>query len=1047
MAATKGDGGASNAISLRSHRFVAVATAMVGTGVVAAIFWRRLLRWAEGSRGFGPAGRAVTSATAALAGDRGGKRMAEVASHSTLKDVWIVIRGNVYNITEWVEDHPGGALLLLAFAGRDATEVFDSIGHSRVALREMERFHVGRLLDEPIVPSRRHASRIAQLTGGHAIRRGTRSGCLWEVAGQGFLPAHDPVGIDALTGTVFEVFAKLAHLLPAMATSGTFRVFVDTNVDLHAKMRLAADKDCVLQLSEDQLERAFATLTFVLLAYWRGGTLPYSTGVVGNSQEVVAPVAEKPCASIPPYISEPLLLLSEVLDRPPMLDYAGCVLYNWERVDPDGPITTGNIRCILRLTGLLDEEWFFKTHVVIESEAAQTMQAVAGASKPGSDEELLQHLVSMEEGLWRLVRACLPIMYERDTNGDPKCSEHVFYHVIRPLIGTAHAVFETTPGIQGCKVEGAADENGGSTIKRLLHGPSGAMSTLLPCVDAVMGIHTTSQKLASALKMFEHSMPKEHREVLAVLRSGTSVRNRILACRNHSDKYASLVVSFNRCIARILDFRWQHWQYVKNFIMKPGNVSFGAGTGGTSFDYLQQHITDTEQARIIERHAATDFSRMTSPGTPGLPMMPSLSAVSNAEFWSVDGPLGLLARDPAVDLLHFDRWAQSLPHELIQPIYTALELATKMPAIIVADGPFTQLCEQAAGKLKRLQDPRLVLALSESTRERLMTVFCHLAAGCTGSETRGQRPKAPDCIDRPLRLVARSVGRPPRLEFTEIVLCNWSVTHSEISEDTTFDPRFEQTKLHVSWRFLASPDEEWYRAIHILMHREAREVVAAIRLGQRAMTAKDDAYVTESLQKLTDWCNSFCNYLDSHFEQKDSRTEPVMFGRLGKYVSSHLHEAESACWVYVCGSSVLLPALHAFFGIKMCAVDSASASADVATTVANCLAELRSYMPRTHRAFLEELEQPGTSVRHYCYRRFSAKTASVELMHAFDSAYNDGLSGLIRLMSRRLQLFLRIFPERAQYFGAFHGDVEREMRRARLQLLKMRQRASRVLEH
>ena len=38
-----------------------------------------------------------------------------------------------------------------------------------------------------------------------------------------------------------------------------------------------------------------------------------------------------------------------------MLDYAGCVLNNWERIDPAGPLVPSNVRLLRRFTGLVDE--------------------------------------------------------------------------------------------------------------------------------------------------------------------------------------------------------------------------------------------------------------------------------------------------------------------------------------------------------------------------------------------------------------------------------------------------------------------------------------------------------------------------------------------------------------------------------------------------------------------------------------------------------------------------------------------------------------------
>merc|ERR550532_1950778 len=150
--------------------------------------------------------------------------------------------------------------------------------------------------------------------------------------------------------------------------------------------------------------------------------------------------------SLPAFIAKPMLLLSKWLDRPPMLDYASTVLYNWVRIDENGPISVSNIRCIQRLTGLIDEEWFFKTHIIIESEASHAVSAVIAASVTEDDAELRAQLLALEEALLRVVRACLPIMYERSEDGTAKCSEHIFYQMLRPLIMTGKLFFEDGGG-------------------------------------------------------------------------------------------------------------------------------------------------------------------------------------------------------------------------------------------------------------------------------------------------------------------------------------------------------------------------------------------------------------------------------------------------------------------------------------------------------------------------------------------------------------------------------------------------------------------------
>lgn len=51
----------------------------------------------------------------------------EVSQHKTKKSCWIVLSNIVYDITEYISEHPGGSDIILENAGKDCTDIFNVI--------------------------------------------------------------------------------------------------------------------------------------------------------------------------------------------------------------------------------------------------------------------------------------------------------------------------------------------------------------------------------------------------------------------------------------------------------------------------------------------------------------------------------------------------------------------------------------------------------------------------------------------------------------------------------------------------------------------------------------------------------------------------------------------------------------------------------------------------------------------------------------------------------------------------------------------------------
>nr|BAE94683.1 cytochrome b5 [Physarum polycephalum] len=69
----------------------------------------------------------------------------QVSKHTKSGDIWLAVRGKVYDVSDFVAEHPGGEEVIRDVAGRDATEDFDNVGHSEDAVQQMKQYYVGEL--------------------------------------------------------------------------------------------------------------------------------------------------------------------------------------------------------------------------------------------------------------------------------------------------------------------------------------------------------------------------------------------------------------------------------------------------------------------------------------------------------------------------------------------------------------------------------------------------------------------------------------------------------------------------------------------------------------------------------------------------------------------------------------------------------------------------------------------------------------------------------------------------------------------------------------
>ena len=67
----------------------------------------------------------------------------EVKKHKTAKDCWVIIDGKVFDVTEFLPDHPGGKKAIVMYGGKDASEEFGMLHKPAVLTKYASGLQVG----------------------------------------------------------------------------------------------------------------------------------------------------------------------------------------------------------------------------------------------------------------------------------------------------------------------------------------------------------------------------------------------------------------------------------------------------------------------------------------------------------------------------------------------------------------------------------------------------------------------------------------------------------------------------------------------------------------------------------------------------------------------------------------------------------------------------------------------------------------------------------------------------------------------------------------
>ena len=358
----------------------------------------------------------------------------------------------------------------------------------------------------------------------------------------GFLPNK----ISTLLSNEFDDVEHIAKNLPKILANNQIEDEV---------LNLETEKD-ISNLSIDELERAMLLYSYIGHGYIWGGT----------SIEKV----------IPKNISKTWYKISQKLDRPPILSYASYALNNWKLQDVNKPFDLENIRILQNFLGGMDEDWFIMIHIAIEHEAKDILNNLKTYYlDKNEDQSYLENaLVSIKK-----INQIMNRMPE-------KCDPFIYYNRVRPYIFG----WKNNPATPNGVIYEGVEEYGGNP--QLFRGETGAQSSIVPALDALLGVTHSNDPLKEYLDEMRLYMPKEHRNLLNDL-DQWSENNRSKSIREDSS-----VLLSDEIIKEVHTFRNKHLEYARIYIHEQSlsnqNNSNVVGTGGTPFmKYLDKHLQET----------------------------------------------------------------------------------------------------------------------------------------------------------------------------------------------------------------------------------------------------------------------------------------------------------------------------------------------------------------------------------------------------------------------------------------------------------------------
>lgn len=250
-------------------------------------------------------------------------------------------------------------------------------------------------------------------------------------------------------------------------------------------------------------------------------------------------------------------------------------LYNYYLVDPaKGHDDYANLRLIRAFEKGLDpkssEAGFILTHIHMVAQTGGLIKGTTGllsAISESASNSSLDRIAAAKASLVCMLSSMSVIeanMEKMWTHSLPK--EYMTYRTFIYGI-TSQSMFP-----DGVIYEGQYDN-----LPQFFRGESGANDAIIPLLDHLCEIPMPANPLTDILVEFREYRPKPHREFLAFVRETSKSIGVRQFLTNSGD--LSLAVLYLRILDHVRSFRWRHWMFTREYIIK--RTRHPTATGGS----------------------------------------------------------------------------------------------------------------------------------------------------------------------------------------------------------------------------------------------------------------------------------------------------------------------------------------------------------------------------------------------------------------------------------------------------------------------------------